>query len=380
MEPNMIGAYGPWAAGIVGEAPGRLSFRKPEFHDLVRWRSLARARAADCLLSPQTGPTPKAQVQHSFDYDGLSIEHLSWQLPYGPPTEAVVLKPKGATGKLPGIVALHDHGGNKYFGSRKISNISSDLHPMMVKHQAEYYGGVAWANAIAKRGYVVLVHDAYAFASRRVRANDLPDIVRKGLVEKSPEDQAEITAYNTWAGNHEHLMAKSLFCAGTTWPGVFLAEDRSAVDYLVSRDDVDAARIGCAGLSGGGLRTTYLGGMDDRIKAACCVGMMTTWRDYLLNKCHTHTWMIYIPGLPLDLDYPEVLGLRVPRPTMVLNNINDSLFTIDEMHRADRILGDVFRKAGAADAYHCEFYPGPHKFDLPMQAAAFDWFDRWLKS
>ena len=38
--------------------------------------------------------------------------------------------------------------------------------------------------------------------------------------------------------------------------------------------------------------------------------MMTTWRDYLLNKCHTHTWMIYIPGLPPDLDYPEILGLR----------------------------------------------------------------------
>ena len=33
--------------------------------------------------------------------------------------------------------------------------------------------------------------------------------------------------------------------------------------------------------------------------------MMTTWRDYLLHKCYTHTWMIYIPGLPLDLDYPE---------------------------------------------------------------------------
>ncbi len=38
--------------------------------------------------------------------------------------------------------------------------------------------------------------------------------------------------------------------------------------------------------------------------------MMTTWRDYLLNKCYTHTWMIYIPGLPADLDYPEILGLR----------------------------------------------------------------------
>ena len=175
-------------------------------------------------------------------------------------------------------------------------------------------------------------------------------------------------------------MAKSLFCAGTTWPGVFTAEDQRALDVLCARPDVDPGRVGCAGLSGGGLRTVYLAGLDDRIACACCVGMMTTWRDYLLNKCYTHTWMIYIPGLPLDLDYPEILGLHAPRPTLVLNDIEDGLFTIDEMRRADRILGEVFAKAGAADRYKCSFYPGPHKFDLPMQAEAFAWFERWLKA
>lgn len=380
MEPNMIGAYGPWAASLTGDSPARLSFRNDQFHDLNAWRSVARARFDACLLTPETGGTPQADVQHAFTFDGLEVEHLTWQLPYGPPTEAIVLKPAGAKGKLPAVIGLHDHGGNKYFGTRKISNISRDIHPMMAKHQAEYYGGIAWANALAKRGYVVLVHDAYAFASRRVRAADVPIVIRKTLVEKNPEDEAEIVAYNTWAGTHEHLMAKSLFSAGTTWPGVFLAEDRRAVDYLVGRPDVDADRLGCAGLSGGGLRTVYLAGADDRIKAACCVGMMTTWRDYLLYKSHTHTWMVYIPGLPLDLDYPEILGLRVPLPTLVLNNIDDSLFSLAEMHRADRILGDVYRKAGATEAYRCAFYPGPHKFDLPMQADAFAWFDRWLKS
>ena len=139
-------------------------------------------------------------------------------------------------------------------------------------------------------------------------------------------------------------MAKSLFCAGTTWPGVFTAEDQRALDYLCSRDDVDPARVGCAGLSGGGLRTVYLAGLDDRIRCACCVGMMTTWRDYLLNKCYTHTWMIYIPGMPLDLDYPEILGLRVPLPTLVQNDTEDQLFTIGEMRRADRILARGLRQ------------------------------------
>jgi dienelactone hydrolase len=381
MTETMIGAYGPWDAVIVGEGPARLSFRQPRYQpgDLAAWRKEARQRLAECLLKPDNGGTPKAAVPHRFAFDGLDVEHLTWQLPYGPSTEAVFLKPAGAKGPLPAVLALHDHGGLKYFGTRKISRISNDIHPMMRKHQATYYGGVAWANELAKRGYAVLVHDTFSFASRRVRLAGVPAVIRGGLAEKNPESEEEITAYNRWAAGHEHLLAKSLFCAGLTYPGVFLSEDQRALDYLCARPDVDARRVGCAGLSGGGLRTVYLAGSDDRIACACCVGMMTTWRDYLLNKCYTHTWMIYIPGLPRDLDYPEVLGLRVPLPTLVQNDNEDTLFTVPEMQRADRILAEVYRKAGAADKYRCTFYAGPHKFDLAMQAEAFAWFDKWLK-
>jgi dienelactone hydrolase len=382
MEANMIGAYGPWGAGLLGEGPARLSFRQARFEAgaIDAWRGPARQRLQDCLRQPDTGGVPRAQVQHQLEYDGLHVEHLSWQLPYGPPTEAVFLKPAGARGRLPAVLGLHDHGGNKYFGWRKISQISDQVHPMMRTHHEKYYGGVSWANELAKRGFAVLVHDAFAFASRRVRVGDVPPVLRKKLKEVNPESADEIKAYNQFASEHEDEMAKSLFCAGTTWPGVFTAEDQRALDYLCARDDVDPARVGCAGLSGGGLRTCYLAGLDDRIRCACCVGMMTTWRDYLLNKCYTHTWMIYIPGLPTDLDYPEILGLRAPLPTMVLNDNEDQLFTLPEMRRADRILSEVYAKAGARDRYQCSFYPGPHKFDRPMQAEAFAWFERWLRS
>lgn len=382
MTSNMIGAFGPWAAGIQGEEPARYSYRRPEWTELDAWRQQARAALRSRLLQPDTGELPQATVDQRQSRDGVDIELLSWQLPYGPRTRATLLKPAGAAGPLPAVVGLHDHGGNKYFGRRKISHDGGPVHPLMRSHQEHYYGGVAWANELAKRGYVVLVHDTFTFASRRVQLADVPPQIRNRFNESdldAPESEEAIRNYNRWAAEHEHLMAKSLFSAGTTWPGVFTAEDQRAVDYLCSRDDVDETRIGCAGLSGGGLRTTYLGGLDDRIRCACCVGMMTTWRDYLLHKCYTHTWMIYIPGLPLELDYPEVLGLRVPLPTLVQNNINDQLFTLPEMERADRMLADVYRKADAEDRYRGTFYPGPHKFDREMQVEAFEWFDRWLK-
>ena len=381
MPQNMLGAYGEWAAGLVGDAPAELSFRRAEWRDINAWRDRARTRYRDFLMQLDTGGTPNAQLQHRFEYDGLEIEHLSWQLPYGPPTEAIFLKPAGAKGSLPGVVGLHDHGGNKYFGTRKITRISNDVHPLMRTHQDKYYGGVAWANELAKRGYAVLVHDTFTFATRRVRAADLPAVIKRGhdLEEVNPESEEEIERYNRFAGGHEHLVSKSLFCAGTTWPGVFTAEDQRALDYLCSRPEVDEERVGCCGLSGGGLRTCYLTGVDERIRCACAVGMMTTWRDYLLNKCYTHTWMIYIPGMPRYLDYPEILGLAVPNPVLVLNNRQDQLFTLPEMERADAILKEVYHKAEAPDRYRASFYPGPHKFDRDMQKESFQWFDRWLK-
>ena len=290
-----------------------------------------------------------------------------------------MLKPANAVGRLPAVLALHDHGGNKYFGTRKISRITKDPHPLMVAHQDRYYGGVAWANALAKRGYVVLIADAFAFGSRRIRVEGLAEVVRRGLTEQNPESPEEIQKYNAWAGEHEHILSKSLFSAGTSWPGVFVAEDQRALDYLCTRPDVDPERVGCGGLSGGGLRTVYLTGADPRIRCSAAAGMMTTWRDFLLNKCHTHTWMVYVPGLPVDLDYPEIISLGMPNPVMVLNNHEDQLFTVSEMERADAILKDVYRKAGAADRYQAKFYPGLHKFDRDMQADAFGWFDKWLK-
>jgi dienelactone hydrolase len=378
MQRNMIGAYGSWAASLVGDDPAELSFRRAEWTEVETWRSVARQRLLDLLAQPDTGDTPTVTVQRQFVYDDLQIEELSWQLPYGSPTEATFLKPAGARGKLPGLLALHDHAANKYFGRQKITRTSLDLHPLMIEHQAEYYGGVAWANEIAKRGYAVLVPDAFPFASRRVRLQDVPEEIRPELTGADSK-LANILAYNDWAKEHEAIMAKSLFCAGTTWPGVFLAEDQKALDVLCSREDVNPAWIGCAGLSGGGMRTVFLGGVDPRIRCAVCVGMMTTWRDYLLYKSYTHTWMVYVPLLPRALDYPEILGLRVPLPTLVLNDREDELFTLPEMERAAAILQEIYDKAGATDRYRYTFYPGPHKFDRAMQVEAFDWFDQWLK-
>ena len=376
---SMIGPYGKWAASLNQNNLPSLSFRRKEWTDILKWKNSALTRLQERLATPDIGGIPAVTVKKQYTYDGLHIEELSWQLPYGRPTDAILLKPADASGPLPGILAFHDHGGNKYFGTRKITKTSDNQHPLMVEHRKTAYSGLAWANEIAKRGYVVLVSDAFPFASRRILIQDVPEILREGLNDENPEDSKNILAYNEWAGRHESIMAKSLFCAGTTWPGVFFAEDRIALDILCSRKDVDREKIGCGGLSGGGMRTVFMAGQDPRIKCAVCVGFMTTWKDFLLNKSYTHTWMTYVPVLPNELDFPEILGLRVPLPTLVLNDTDDDLYTVPEMNAADNILKEIYTKAGHPDRYKCSFYPGEHKFDSDMQTEAFNWFDKWLK-
>jgi dienelactone hydrolase len=376
---SIIGPYGPWANGLISKELPSLSFRNKRYTDLDAWKKEALSKAREHLGIPDLGPLPKVTVHKSYTNDGLEFEEISWQLAYGNTTKALVIKPAGTKGRLPAILAFHDHGANKYFGLRKITNTGNGQHPLMVEHQETYYEGNAWANEIAKRGYVVMVPDAFTFASRRVLMEEVPENLRNGLSDKNPEEEKNIAAYNDWAAEHEHIMAKSLFCGGTTWPAVFFAEDQVALDILLSRKDVDADNVGCGGLSGGGLRTVMMGGLDHRIKCAVCIGFMTTWTDFILNKSFTHTWMTYVPRLPEALDFPEILGLRVPLPTLVLNDSDDQLYTLPEMKKADKILETVFDKAGAKEKYKSAYFPGPHKFDKVMQKEAFDWWDQWLK-
>lgn len=381
MNQSLLGAYGSWAAQIAGQEPGSLSLRSGKFARVDTWRTQARKRVWECVAAPELPERPAVTVEWSGTVDGLSVEKLSWQLPYGPRTEAVFLKPANTRNeKLPGILALHDHGGMKYFGWRKIAQIEETTHPLIQAHREEDYGGLAWANEIARRGYAVLVHDTFTFASRRVRIAEASAVIARNVHDPGPEEAAEeIVAYNRWAGDHEHILAKSLFSAGTTWPGVTLREDQVAFSLLCARPDVDAERVGCGGLSGGGLRTVYLAGLDDRIRCCFCAGFLTTWRDFLLNKSHTHTWMTYTPLLPRELDFPEILGLRAPAPTLALHCTEDPLFTNSEVEISGQMLNDVYTRAGASEAFRLSCYPGGHKLDRPMQAEAFAWFDRWLR-
>ncbi len=373
-----IGVYQELADAVLAQGPPALSYLARDWPEPDAWRVEARAKLLE-LLAFRPRPVPLApRLVRRVERDGLEIEEVAWDVGYGPACEAWVLKPKGARGRLPAVLALHDHGGFKYYGKEKIAE-TDHAYPLTAEHRERAYGGIPWANALAREGFLVLVHDTFTFGSRAVPVESLTPKYRDRFGGRAPGSPDYIRVYNAFAAEHEHVLAKSLFTAGTTWPGVFAYEDRRAVDYLHTRSDVDPERLGCGGLSGGGLRTVLLAATDSRIRAALPVGFMSTWQDFLRDRVYTHTWMLYIPHCARYLDFPDLLTLHAPKPAMVQYDEDDPLYTLEGQRDADRRLAAVWEKIGARAAYAGRFYPGGHKFDAPMQRDAFQFFARELR-
>ena len=137
-DKSVIGLYGPWAAGLRGEGPGKLSWRNNSQHNLTSWHAEASGKLEELLAKPVISPKPVITRGKSYTYNGLQIEEISWDLHYGRPVKAIVLKPAGAKGKLPGILALHDHGGIKYFGYKKITRTSDKMNSVIVFIQCNF--------------------------------------------------------------------------------------------------------------------------------------------------------------------------------------------------------------------------------------------------
>ena len=111
------------------------------------------------------------QILRHWHSDGLEGEPLSWSVGFGPRTEAFFLKPSGAE-RLPGIVALYDHGHYKFFGKEKITDGPDGPLDAVKPFRDTYYGGRAFANALARQGFAVLIHDTFLWGSRTL--SDFP--------------------------------------------------------------------------------------------------------------------------------------------------------------------------------------------------------------
>ncbi len=325
---------------------------KPKFNfdvrhmdEYTRWRDGLRETFARDL-----GNFPKHKIElnartieEEREYEDYTLERVVYDGDVDLPIPAYILKPKNRPGKLPAIVACHGHG----YGSREIIGLNPD--------GTDNHGDPGYqknfALKLVKRGFLVIVPDLLGFGDRRMEEDR----------HKHPNESSC------------HMISTYLLMMGKTMAGLRVNDIMRTIDYLETRDDVDVDRIGCMGISGGGLVCGFVTALDERIKAAVISGYTNTFRDSVMSVFHCVD--NFIPGLVNNAEMPDILGLIAPRPLLIESGSKDPIFPIEAAQRAYEKIKDIYRFLEAEDKIDSDFFEGDHEIS---GAKAYDWMERWL--
>ena len=222
----------------------------------------------------------------------------------------------------------------------------------------------AWQRCLAglaRRGFVALAWDPIGQGERvQMYDEDWHD-------SKMQSSTVEHTIIGT-----QCLLTGTHIAQYTIWDGI------RALDYLLSRPEVDAKRVGCTGNSGGGTHTAYLSSLDDRIQVAAPSCYITSWRRMLESIGPQDAEQVLPLFLKDGLDYPDYLYAFGGKPYLMLTAIRDffpiggARATFDEVQR-------VYGKLGLADHVGKFEFDDGHGYNLPRREAGYRWFTRWLQ-
>jgi dienelactone hydrolase len=370
-----LGNLFPFIYGQAVKSDFPLSFLAKEFQDVAAWKRAARAKLLEFVHYSPPKCEPRPEVVEKVDRGDHIREEVLFNTTPDTRVPAYVLIPKKAKFPAPAIVALHDHGAFYFWGKEKLIEGENE-HPALTEFKKQYYAGVSVASALVRQGYVVIVIDMFYWGERRMILDDDPADWRERPRSISAK---RIDEFNRRASQNEQLVGRAIFAAGFTWSGVIFWDDARTVDYLVTRPEVDRKRIGCVGLSVGGLRSCHLAALDDRIKAAVIVGWMASFPAQLkahLRNSIGHTMLV--PGLYRYMDYPDVTTLAMPSALLIINGNKDQLFNLQGVEQSFDKIQACYKKAGIADKIRARFYDTPHEFNHEMQAEAWEWLEKWI--
>ena len=132
------------------------------------------------------------------------------------------------------------------------------------------------------------------------------------------------------------------------------------IDWIETRKDLDAKRVGCMGISGGGTCTTFASALDTRIKCAFISGYLNTFRDSILSIAHCMD--NYVPGILNWAEMYDVAGLIAPRAMFAESGDRDNIFPVEASRESFARVKKVYEVMGAADMAGHEVFSGEHSF------------------
>ena len=302
----------------------------------------------DRLLACLGGPWPEPcelqpQLIREEQKDGYRLQWISYDAEPGDRVPAILLIPDGIsnTSPAPAIAIWHQHAGQWHLGKSEPAGLLGN--PM-------HHTGVA----LAKLGYIVLCPDALCFEERQDPASKL-----KG----SAFERFEFLRYIV----DGRCMA---------WKNIL--DMRRAIDYLVSRDEVDAERLGCYGHSMGSTHTWLVGPWEPRLK--CLVGncCLPTYEAIHRTKL-LHCFPNFIPGIHQFGDTPDIAALIAPRALHMNLGETDRGSPIKEARAGIAKIAEAYASADAADRFTSFIEPDTgHVLSEAMWHHTRDTFSKYL--
>ena len=300
----------------------------------------AYVRSVRDKIRTSFGPFPektplKPRITGVVQRDAYKIENVIFESRPEFLVTANLYIPKGRDFPLPGVVGTCGHSTNGKC--------------------AEAYQ--SFAQGLARLGYVVLIYDPIGQGERL----QYPDENLKSRIGVGVREHLQ-------AGNQQFLVGEFI---GTwrAWDGI------RALDYLLTREEVDPKQVGVTGNSGGGTMTTWLCGVEQRWSMAAPSCFVTTFRRNMENELPADTEQCPPKALALALDHADFLAALAPNPIIILGKEKD-YFDARGTEEAFSRLKRLYTLLGAPDNIALSSGPTHHGYTQENREAMYRFFNR----
>ncbi len=328
---------------LLAECQSHFDIRKAEVEklktpeDIVARQTVLREKFIAALGGFPAKSALNAQVVGTLKRDGYRVEKVIYESQPQHHVTANLYIPEG-NGPFPGVIMPIGHSSNG--------------------KAADYMQRAAIL--LARNGFVALVYDPIGQGERSQLLDKLGNPAIKGS-----------TSEHTMVGVGALLVGRST-ATYRIWDGI------RSIDYLVSRPEVDATKIGCTGCSGGGTLTSYLMALDDRIAAAAPSCYLTSLERLFATLGPQDAEQNITGQVALGLDHADYIFLRAPNPTIILASTKD-FFDIQGTWDTFREAKRIYTKLGFPERIEIIEADNTHGYPKLHREAMARFFTRWLK-
>ncbi len=315
---------------LYEKAPLRLTFNATTRKEAEAWQQRLRATLTELVGGfPERGKAPKAELLEKREFPTYTREKLVFESRPGLDVLAYALLPK-TTGPHAAMICVPGHG-------RGVDDIVGiDDHGRDRTDKAGYQHD--YAIQAVEHGMAAIAIEPLGFGCRRD-----PAARKHGLTQSSCQPAAG-----------------AALLLGQTMIGWRAFDVMRTIDWIETRRDLDANRVGCMGISGGGTCTMFSSAFDTRIRAAYVSGYLNTFRDSIFSLSHCID--NYVPGILNWAEQYDVAGLIAPRALFAESGEQDRIFPVAAARESFAKVKRVYEVFGAADKIGHEVHPEAHVF------------------